>query len=121
MSAFLAFIIPKSYATCQNVCQFAEKISVKHNEKANHRTQNPVFDFSGNKGVLDELDSTEPTKTIQICGLLNLLLNSMLEKGALIPERKNEPKYNNYHQIINYISDNFKRDIHLSDMAKKLG
>ena len=27
------------------VCQIAEKISVKHNKKANHRTQNPVVLF----------------------------------------------------------------------------
>jgi hypothetical protein len=54
------------------------KISVKHNKKANHRTQNPVFDFSGNKGVLDELDSTEPTKTLTLHSLTGVNFRTFL-------------------------------------------
>jgi hypothetical protein len=44
--------MPSSMPKCCNgmpnmpiVCQIAEKISVKHNKKANHRTQNPVVLF----------------------------------------------------------------------------
>lgn len=83
--------------------------------------ENPVFDFSDNTKVLEELDNTEPTKTLKICGLLNIILGFLLDKGSLIPKRKNDQKYDNFHLIINYISNNFKEDIQLSDMAKNLG
>ena len=83
--------------------------------------ESPVFDFSEFVNLLDDLGNTEPNRTLKICGLLNVILDLMLEKRALIPKRKNNQKYDCFHLIINYISNNFKDDIQLSDVAKRLG
>ena len=81
----------------------------------------PVFDFSDNTRILEELMSVNPLKSLKICGLLNTMLGSLLDKGSLIPKRKSNINYDKLYLIIKYVSSNFKEDIHLSDMAKELG
>ncbi len=83
--------------------------------------ENPVFDFFDNKTLIEALGDTDNNKTLKICGLLNVILDFMLEKGCLISKRKNNQKYDCFQLIIDYISNNFKDDIQLSDVAKRLG
>jgi hypothetical protein len=37
--------------------------------------ENPVFDFSENKSILEELGNTDSARTLKICGLLNMILD----------------------------------------------
>ena len=83
--------------------------------------ENPVFDFSNNTDIIGELDNTSNDKTLKICGLLNMILDKMLEKCPLIPKNKVLPNIGIFYSIINYISNNFTEDIHLSDVARDLG
>jgi len=83
--------------------------------------ENPVFDFSDNTRVIEELNSTDWNKTMRICGFLNILLELLLEKGSLVHKHIIHQNYDKFHLIIKYVSNNFKDDIHLTDMAKELG
>lgn len=82
---------------------------------------NPVFDFSDNTRLIEELNNTDPSKTLRLCGLLNIILGLLSEKCPLVPQRKSNQNYDIFHLIIKYVSANFKEDIHLSDAAKELG
>lgn len=81
----------------------------------------PVFDFSDHIEVLEELDKTEPSKLSKICGLLNIVADILLEKGVIVPKSKANQRQYSFQQIINYISSNFREDIKLYDIAKRLG
>ena len=83
--------------------------------------ENPVFDFSSNIDLIEELDSTSSDKTLKICGLLSIILDKMLEIRSLVSKDKVTPDVGIFHSIINYISRNFTNDIHLSDVSKDLG
>lgn len=85
------------------------------------RFENPVFDFSENTEIIKALNNTEPDKTLKLCGLLNIALDFMLEKGTLTSLRKEIQNYDIFHLIIKYVSSKFKEDIHLSDIARELG
>lgn len=83
--------------------------------------ENPVFDFSNSTEVIDELNKTDPQKSLKICGLLNIILDSMLEKCSFVSKHKSVQNYDKFHLIVKYVSNNFKDDVHLSDMARELG
>lgn len=82
---------------------------------------NPVFDFSGNEEMIEALNNTDSTKTLKICGILNIILDFLMKNSSLVPRRKGNQNYDKLYLIIKYISNNFKDDIHISDMAKELG
>ena len=92
-----------------------------HSNTRGMEFENPVFDFSDNTKVIDELISTDSAKTLKLCGLLNIILSIMSEKSTLTPKSKGNQSYDIFHLIIKYVSSNFKEDIHLSDIAKELG
>ena len=83
--------------------------------------ENPIFDFSDSSELIQELDSTSGDKTVKLSGLLNIILDKMLECGSLISKDKLLPNMGIFYLIINYISRNFTEDIHLSDVARDLG
>ena len=83
--------------------------------------ENPVFDFSNNTRLIEELCNTDHTKSLRLSGLLSIILDLMLDRGSLVPKRKSSQNYDIFHLLIKYVSNNFKDDIHLSDVAKELG
>ena len=83
--------------------------------------ENPVFDFSDKTRLIEELNNTDPTKALKLCGLLSIILDFILEKASLVPKQKITQNYDIFHSIIKYVSNHYKEDIHLSDIAKKLG
>jgi AraC-like DNA-binding protein len=92
-----------------------------HSKVKDKKFENPVFDFSNSRDIIYELDSTDSDKTLRLCGLLNLILNNLLEKGSLISKEVTFSYDNVLYLIINYISNNFTEDIHLSNIARDLG
>lgn len=113
----------RSYAPTETMCVVFSNDFVPyfHLKTKNEKFENPVFDFSSNMEVINALDNTEKTKTLKICGLLNLISDILLENGSLIPKEKTVSDNNLFYLIINYISNNFTEDIHLSNVAKDLG
>ena len=79
----------------------------------------PVLDMRAHRVLLDELERTEANDTLRLCGLLNLICDELLRSAKATP--RNAGKYSLYHEVIEYISQNFREDIHLGDLAKRLG
>lgn len=99
----------------------SDLVPVFHQKVMGMIFQDPVFDFSSNSELLYELHNTSPSKIIKICGLLNLITDFVLERGALIKKNKSGARYNNLQDIISYISSNFRDNIQLSDISKISG
>ena len=83
--------------------------------------ENPIFDFSNNIDLIEELDGTSSDKTLKICGLLSIILDKMLEMCPLVSKNKSPQNIGIFYSIINYISSHFTEDIHISDVARDLG
>jgi AraC-like DNA-binding protein len=81
--------------------------------------ENPVLDLSDHRELLEALDQSDPSDTLRICGLLNLICDTLLKSGGRTPI--NVGKYSLYYEVIEYISQNFKEDIRLGALAKRLG
>ena len=79
----------------------------------------PVLDLTDQNALLDELERTDPSETLRLCGLLNLICDRLIRSSKRTP--KNVGKYSLYYEVIEYISQNFKEDIRLGDLAKRLG
>ena len=65
------------------------------------------------------LMNSDENSTVLRSGLLHLIFNELIKKS----EFKERVRSNNslYHSAINYIAENFRNDITLTDMAKSLG
>ena len=96
-------------------------IPIFYSEMISMELKSPVVDFSDNPSLLNELDATSPQERIKICGLLNLICNTVLQRGEPVPLCTSLQRSNAFHQIIEYISSNFKEDITLFDLSKRLG
>ncbi|MBQ9112643.1 MAG: helix-turn-helix transcriptional regulator [Clostridia bacterium] len=79
----------------------------------------PVIDLTGHKELLRELAATDWGDTLRLCGLLNLICAEILATTDLVPRTMGE--HSIFYEVIQYISQNFKEDIQLKDMAKRLG
>lgn len=79
----------------------------------------PIIDLSNDKNLLIELDRVNPSDTVKICGLLNLICDKFIKTHELIP--RTEEKNEMFYEVIQYVSNNFREDIKLKDIAKKLG
>lgn len=125
----LIFIGPNQLHECRSTAPSVAMCVVFSNDFApffyskikGEKFENPVFDFSSNKDIITALDNTDSAKTLKICGLLNLILDNLLEHGSLISKDKTFSNDNVFYLIINYISNNFTEDIHLSNVARDLG
>ena len=81
--------------------------------------QNPVLDLSDHRDLLEALDRSDPGDTLRLCGLLNLICDMLLKSSERTP--RNVGKYSLYYEVIEYVSKNFREDIHLGTLAKRLG
>ena len=81
--------------------------------------KNPVLDLSDHRELLDALDQSDPSDTLRLCGLLNLICDRLLRASERTP--RNVGKYSLYYEVIEYVSKNFKEDIHLGTLARQLG
>ena len=79
----------------------------------------PVVDFSESLELLMALEVTDKTNTMKICGLLNLICACFWENAVLC--EKTADDHNLFSEAICYISQNFKQDITLKQVAKELG
>lgn len=81
--------------------------------------KDPVVDMSDSVALLDGLEATAHGDTLRLCGLLNLICDKLLRATELVP--LDGGKHSMYYDVIRYISENFREDITLADVAKKLG
>ena len=79
--------------------------------------RDPVLDLSGDPSLLRALAATDHGDTLRLSGLLSLLSDALLRSTELIPAPSGAPASILY-AAIEYVSENFRRDIHLSDVAK---
>lgn len=79
----------------------------------------PVVDLSDAPELLRAIDTAAPTETMKLCGLLHLVCDRLLKQNEFVPRTAGD--HTMFHEAIRYISENFRQDIKLSDVAKKLG
>jgi len=79
----------------------------------------PILDMRGGEQIIEALENTDTSDICRITGLLHLLY-SRLEKNTEFEKApiNGEPVYN---AALNYLKNNYKNDITLSDMSKALG
>ena len=80
---------------------------------------NPVVDFSECLELIKALETTDKMNTVKICGLINLICAHFLENAVFC--EKSVDDHNLFSEAICYISQNFKQDITLKQVAKELG
>lgn len=83
--------------------------------------ESPVVNFSDSISLLNELDQASPDEALKICGMLNLICSLVLKKSILVPAGKALHRHDMLLKIIEYISNNFKEDIQLKQIAKMVG
>ncbi len=79
----------------------------------------PTVDLSAHRELLQALEKTVPTDTLRLCGLLNLICDALLRTAELVPRSPN--RHAMFYEVIRYTSQNFREDIRLKDVAKRLG
>ena len=79
----------------------------------------PVVDFSESLELLRALEGLDKTNTMKICGLMNLICAHFLEAAVFCEKTADDHKL--FSEAISYISQNFKQDITLKQVAKELG
>lgn len=80
---------------------------------------NPIIDLSNDENLLNLIENLDLSDTIAISGVLNLICSKLLKSTVL--EENDKVSKGIYFDAVDYISKNFRDDIKLSDMAKKLG
>lgn len=86
---------------------------------AGHKPRNPVVDFGECFELLTELENTQPDDLLKLGGLLGLICDHFLKSSDLVPNTDTDNTV--CHNVIGYISQNFKEDITLKEIAIKLG
>ena len=79
----------------------------------------PVLDLSDTPELLRALAQSAPHESLRISGLLSLLCDRLLRSSEFVDAPTGE--HSLLYAVTAYISENFKRDIHLSDLSKRLG
>ena len=123
----LIFILPnqiheysaETYSNMRCAVFSNDFIPVFFEKIADMQLKNPVIDLSGDKWLLEQLDKVCPTDTLKICGILNLICEKIEKSTELIPGETEQ--HNMFYEVIQYVSKNFREDIKLKGLAKKLG
>lgn len=79
----------------------------------------PVVNFSDQLDLWKSLEETDQTNIMKICGLMNLICARFFETAALGKKTTDDQKL--FLEAISYISQNFRKDITLKQVAKALG
>lgn len=79
----------------------------------------PVLDLSDSPELLRALAETAPHESLRLSGLLALLCDKLLSSSEFVEAPTGA--HSLLYAVTAYISENFRRDIHLSDLSKKLG
>ncbi len=79
----------------------------------------PIIDLSDKTELLEVLDSASAPDTLMLCGILNLICD-ILTKSCEWSQRLSR-EHSMLYEVISFVSQNFKEDILLKDLAKKLG
>jgi len=80
---------------------------------------NPIIDFSSHWHLLNDLGETDTSNVLRHCGLLNLIFEHILNVSQLIPRPSADHIL--LHDVIRYVSQHYKDDITLKELALKLG
>lgn len=83
------------------------------------RLKDPVVGGEGLAKILQMLEQTEPTDSLALCGILNLLCGNVLQNSELVPTRTLPSPA--VRDSIVYISEHFQQDVSLKMLAEKLG
>ncbi|MBE6640632.1 MAG: helix-turn-helix transcriptional regulator [Clostridia bacterium] len=81
--------------------------------------ENCIIPLGESKKYAEALVKLDPTNIIKLTGMLHLLYSELANKTNMLPRSRNDNSL--YHSAINYISQNFRSDITLTDMSKELG
>jgi len=79
----------------------------------------PVVDLCGQEALINELMSDKKHSPTKLAGMLNLLFALLESKTDF--ERKERSNNSLYLLSINYISEHFKEELTLAEMARALG
>ena len=80
---------------------------------------NCVIDLSDKTQLINQLVTTQSTETLKLTAILHLLFAELERQTEFVENSRSDNSL--YHAAINYISENFRNDITLCDMAKSLG
>lgn len=81
--------------------------------------KNCVIDISEKQELMNELVILQGEQVLKRAAILHMLFAELESQTEFIDRNKSNDSL--YHSAINYISQNFRSDITLSDMAKSLG
>lgn len=81
--------------------------------------KNPIIDLTNDEYLFDLINNLDVLDTVAVSGVLNLICSKLLKTTTL--EENDKVSKGIYFDAVDYISKNFKEDIKLSDMSKKLG
>lgn len=114
-----------SFITKQNsesyICVFSpEYIKTFHNMIYEKFIDNPIFTLSYDiKNLIIDKIFKDNTNLLEMKAVLYLICSKILKNSNIIENNKND--YDLLHKTLNYIQENFTKDISLQIIAKKFG
>ena len=79
----------------------------------------PIIDLSDDAFLTEEILNAPIGNTVKLCGILNLLCNKALESSRVVEGMDRGASV--LRDAVEYISENFKSDITLKDVSKRIG
>lgn len=79
----------------------------------------PIVDFSSSKYILNLFEDVDVTDKIKLCGILNIFCSHFLNNTKLIKRQMGD--HNLFFDVVFYVSNNFRENITLKEIADKLG
>ena len=130
------FLVPENYAllvlpnqiheysaeteSSLRCCVFSNDfIPIFFQKTRGYELMDPVVDFSESLELLRDLEGLDKTNPMKICGLMNLICARFLENAVFCEKAADD--HNLFSEAISYVSQNFRQDITLKQVAKELG
>lgn len=83
------------------------------------KLENQIIDLSNDKYLLNKIDNLDPNQLTEVSAVLNLICDKILKNSKIIDTTEQNKTI--YFEAIDYVAKNFKEDITLNGLAKKLG